>query len=193
MLPIALNLADRRVLIVGGGAVAARKAAVCREAQITVISPALADDFSPVEHIARFYQSGDCAGFDLVFAATNDRQINADIAAEARSNKIWCNIADDPDASDFHTQSLVRRGQIAIGVSTGRLSPILARHLRERVELAIGPEYDALQNLAAQFEIPLQKRGEFWRAVLGSDVLDLLRAGEVETARARFEEVLQGA
>ena len=186
MLPIALNLRNRRVLIVGGGAVAARKAAACLEAgaDVTVIAPSLVENFPPLtEHKARLYQSGDCQNFDLVFAATNSSHVNGQVASHARSNKIWCNIADDPDASDFHTQSIVRQGQIEIGVSTGRLSPTLSRHLRERVESVVGPEYQLLQELTRELNVPLPQRAAFWRAVLDSDVLHLLRSGE--TARAR--------
>ena len=193
MLPVALNLHNRRVLVVGGGNVAARKTRACldAEARVTVVAPNLIDDFpAPVEHLARLYQNGDCQNYDLVFAATDNRAVNARIGADARSNKIWCNIADDPDASDFHTQSLVRQGQIAIGVSTGRLSPVLARHLRERVEAVVGPEYLELQELVAEIKVPLKARGDFWRAVLQSDVLDLLRAGQTEAARASMGELL---
>ena len=192
MLPIALNLHSRRVLIVGGGQVAARKAASCLEAEarVTVISPTLTNDFpTQIEHRARLYQPGDCQNFDLIFAATNDAPTNARIGVEARSNKIWCNIADDPQASDFHTQSVVRRGQISIGVSTGGLSPVLARHLRQQIESVVGPEYELLQTLASDLEIPLEKRGAFWRAVVESEVLPLLRAGELERARALWNQL----
>ena len=193
MLPIALTLANRRVLIVGGGAVAARKATACLEAgaRVSVVAPDLIEGFvAPIQHIARKYESGDCINYDLIFAATDNKLVNAQVGEEARSNKIWCNIADDPDASDFHTQSVVRRGQIAIGVSTGRVSPVLARHLRERVEAVVGSEYDALQTLAREIEVPLEKRGDFWRALLQSDVLDLLRAENTQAARARLGELL---
>ena len=196
MLPVALNLDNRRVLIVGGGAVAARKAASCLEAgaRVSVVAPNLIEGFAaPVEHLARTYRSGDCDGFDLVFAATNSRAVNAQIGAEARSNKIWCNIADDAQASDFWTQSVVRRGPIEIGVSTGRLSPVLARHLREKIEAIVGPEYIKVQDLAREVKIPLERRGDFWRALLQSDVLDLLRDGKEDAARAQMEELLAQA
>ena len=196
MLPVALNLTNRRVLVVGGGNVAARKTAACLEAnaRVTVIAPALGDDFPvPVQHLARLFQNGDCRDFDLVFAATNDAQTNAQIGADARSNKVWCNIADDPRASDFHTQSVVRRGHIAIGVSTQGLSPVLARHLRENVEAVIGPEYEELQILAGELEVPRQIRGDFWRAVLNSEVLSLLREGKTEGARALLTQLLRDA
>lgn len=194
MLPVALNLRNRHILIVGGGAVAARKAAACLEAgaEVTVTSPSLIENFpSLVEHQARLYQSGDCQNYDLVFAATNSSHVNGQVASEARSNKIWCNIADDPRASDFHTQSTVRQGDIAIGVSTGSLSPVLARHLRESIEAVVGPEYELLQELAAEVEIPRGKRGDFWRAVLLSDILGLLRARKIEEARFVFGQLLE--
>ena len=196
MLPIALNLENRRVLIVGGGGVAARKAASCLDAgaRVTIIAPRLIEGFAaPIEHLAREYQSGDCRNFDLVFAATNSSHVNGQVASEARSNKIWCNIADDAQASDFHTQSVVRRGPIEIGVSTGRLSPVLARHVREKIEAVVGPEYEMLQTLASEIEVPLAKRGDFWRAVLASDVLDLLRAGETARARIQLGEIFAQA
>ena len=193
MLPIALNLRNRRALVVGGGGVAARKAAACliAGARVAVVTPNLIEGFAaPVEHWAREYQRGDCRNFDLVFAATDNNVVNAQVGAEARSNKIWCNIADDADASDFHTQSVVRRGQIEIGVSTGRLSPVLARHLRERIEAVVGPEYEMLQTLAQEIEVPLSRRGDFWRAVLESEVLQLLRSGETARARDLMGELL---
>ena len=186
MLPVALNLLNRRVLIVGGGGVAARKATACLEAgaDVTVISPTLIENFpTPIHHKSRLYQRDDCRDFDLTFAATNSSHVNEQVASDARSNKIWCNIADDPDASDFHTQSVVRRGQIEIGVSTGRLSPVLARHLRQNIEAIIGAEYEALQTLASEIEVPLNRRGDFWRAVLQSEVLSLLHAGKDLEAR----------
>ena len=196
MLPIALNLRNRRVLVVGGGAVAARKAAACLEAgaDVTVISPSLIENFPAlIEHKNRLYQSGDCADYDLVFAATNSSHVNGQVASEARSNKIWCNIADDPDASDFHTQSVVRQGQIAIGVSTERLSPTLSRHLRERVESVVGPEYQLLQEFTRELDVPLPQRATFWRAVLDSDVLQLLRNGETARARVLIGELFAQA
>lgn len=196
MLPIALNLRNRRVLVVGGGHVAARKAAACLDAgaDVTVVAPNLIESFPPLtEHKARLYQDGDCQNFDLVFAATDQREVNAQIASDARSNKIWCNIADDPQASDFHTQSVVRREQIEIGVSTGRLSPVLARHVRERVESVVGPEYEKLQTLSRELDVPLPQRGAFWRSVLDSDVLHLLRSGETERARVLLGELFAQA
>lgn len=169
LLPIALNLESRAVLVVGGGAVAARKVAAFQEcgALVRVVAPTLGHGFPEVfEHRAREFEAGDCIGFVLVVACTNDAQVNAQVADEAKQLGIWCNVADAPDASDFHTVAVVRRGEIAIGVSTSGHSPVLARHLKEKIEAAIGPEYEAMLQHAASQDIPLAQRGEYWKNVL---------------------------
>ena len=193
LLPVALNLFRRRVLVVGGGPVAARKVAALLPcgALVTVVSPELSPHFPlPIEHLARPFQSGDCDGFDLIFAATNNREVNAFVDEQARALNVWCNIVDDPDASDFHTQSIIRRGEITIGVSTGRTSPLLAKRVRAEIERALGLEWEELLLLVDEHEIPIEKRGEIWRRILGSDALELLRAGRVDEARELIRELI---
>ena len=191
MLPVALNLENRAVLIIGGGAVAARKEAAFGEcgARVTVVSPELSAEFSAVQHRAKRYESADLEGFFLVCACTNDRAVNAQIAADARAKNLPCNLADDPKNSDFHTVATVRRGEITVGVSTHGVSPVLARFVRQKIEEALPPELETLMKMASNDEIPREMRGEFWRQVLQSDVLQLLRDGkhdEAETAMLRF-------
>ena len=181
LLPVAIDIAGRRVLVVGGGSVAARKVASLLEcgALVTVLAPELGADFSaPIEHLARSYHPGDGAGFALIFAATNRRDVNALVASEARAQGSWCNIADDPQVSDFHTTSVVRRGEITVGISTQGVSPVLARHVREQIEATLGEEYAVLIELVSQLSIPINQRGDFWRRVLASEALEMLRAGQ---------------
>lgn len=190
MLPVAFNLRNRRVLIVGGGQVAARKARTVLDAGalVRVVAPEISPDFpGEIEHLARRFQVGDCAGFSMVFAATDAREINAQIADEARQMGAWCNIADDPDGSDFHTVSQFRRGEIMVGISTGGQSPVLARRVREILESALGSEWETLLDLVEQHEIPISNRGEFWREVLNGEALALLREGKCDEARRLIE------
>ena len=192
LLPVALDLYQRPVLIVGGGKVAARKAEAMLEcgAKLTVVAPGLVADFpEPIERRARTFRPGDCIGFDLVVAATDDPAVNALVRSEARSMRILVNDASGPEFSDIHTASVVRRGDIAIGVTTGGTSPVLARHLRERIEGAIGPEYEQLVEIVEPQKLTSRQRGDLWVHILASDILDLLRAGDLEAAKQRVAEL----
>lgn len=193
ILPVALDVAGRAVLIVGGGAVAARKAGAFAEAdaRVTVVSPERGAGFPPVDYRAKRYESRDLDGFSLVCACTDSPSVNAQIARDAKARGIWCNIADAPDDSDFHTTAVVRRGDIAIGISTGGLSPVLSRHLKAQIEGCIGPEYAELLEMTDKFSVPISQRGEFWRAVLGSDALIQLRSNEHKLGAETLELVFK--
>ena len=192
--PVALVLENRRVLVVGGGKVAARKVAALLEAGalVTVVSPELAPGFpSPVEHITRYYRNGDCADFALVFAATNLRQVNQRVAEDARTHRVPVNDASAPTNSDFHTQAILRRGPISVGISTGGLSPIVSAHLKQIVQNAIRPEWEELFALVEEIGEPeTNKRGEFWREVLESRALELLREEKRKEAKLELEKIM---
>lgn len=206
LLPVALNVENKRCLVVGGGTVAERKTRALLEcgALVTIVSPALTQGLhelkARIEWRAQAYSSGalhecSCDGFALVFACTNRREINAQVARDAGENNVWCNIADDSQNSDFHTAATVRRGAICIAITSGGGSPALSRHLKTRVETAIGDEYAALLEMMSTRRLDLQqgetqggetqgKRAELWRALLRSDALDLLRSDNREQAEA---------
>lgn len=202
LLPVALNLEGKRVLVVGGGAVAERKARACVEcgAQVRVIAPELCAEFAALagrfEYEKRRYAVGDCAGSALVFAATDQRAVNAQVQAEAREAGAWCSVADDPHGSDLHGAATVQRGAITVGITTGGGSPALARHLKERVAAAIGPEYETLLELLAARRGSEARTGDQaeradrWRAVLKGEVLELLRAGQTDEAARKLDEIL---
>lgn len=199
VLPVALLLEGKRVLVVGGGQVAARKVAALLEAGalVRVVSPELAPDFpTPLEHIARRFETGDCAGFSLVFAATDSREVNRRVAEEARGLGVWVNDASDPDGSDFHTQAVVRRGPIAIGVSTEGDSPVVSGHLKREIEALIGPEWEELfalmRDTRAASRFPSDGRGALWKKVLSGPILGLLREGKRDETRRALEAMLDG-
>ena len=204
LLPIALNVRDKRCLIVGGGHVAARKAQslVECEARIIVIAPEVCDTFPVSEahiiYVPRPYEAGDCVDFALVFACTDDSAVNAAVAEEAEKNGILHNVVDDAEASDFHAAAAARRGDICIGITTRGGSPALARHLKARIEECVGSEFEQLlaimstRRAAVKAGIEEQsERAAAWAAVLESDVLELLKAGERDRAEALVDELLQ--
>jgi uroporphyrin-III C-methyltransferase / precorrin-2 dehydrogenase / sirohydrochlorin ferrochelatase len=124
---LALRLAGRRVTIIGGGKVAARRVPALLDsgAAVIVISPeldpAVADlaAAGQVSWTRRGYTSGDCAGAWLVGAFTNDPGVNAAVAAEADASGVWCVRADDAAASSAWTPASGRSGNVQVGVLTG--------------------------------------------------------------------------
>jgi siroheme synthase-like protein len=146
------GLAGMRVVVVGGGVVAARKVAGLLPigATIAVIAPELGAELHALHEAgaltwhARPYQSGDLAGARLAFAATNVRAVNAQVTDEAARLHILCNVADDPAAGDFHVPAIHRADGMVIAVSSSGQSPRRATTLRNRIAawLAGGSQVD---------------------------------------------------
>jgi precorrin-2 dehydrogenase/sirohydrochlorin ferrochelatase len=135
-------------------------------------------------YAARGYHPDDIEDCRLAFACTNSREVTAAVANDARRRGIWCNVADDVAASDFHGAAAVRRGDICIGITTGGASPALARHLKAKAEESIGAEYTELLELLGERRALLQeqlgnqgKRASIWYAILESEALELLKGG----------------
>ena len=142
--PLTLDVTDRRVLVVGGGPVAARRTAslVDAGAQVHVVAPALCEDLTDlaqagqVNWLARDYQRGDLDGAWLVHTATGDRDVDAAVAAEADERRIWCVRADAAGASSAWTPAVARSGDVMVAVTAGG-DPTRARILRAAIALAL--------------------------------------------------------
>ncbi len=140
----------------------------------------------------RAYEPGDLGGYRLVMAATDDHAVNRAIFEEAEAAGIWVNSADDPASCSFTLPSVLRQGPIMVAVSTGGRSPALATWLRRRIEDGLGPEYGILVDLLAAAREDMRALGRSteqadWQSVLDSDMLDLIRAGQVNVARERLQ------
>jgi len=148
--PIFLKLEDRKVLVVGGGAVAEQKIeGVLRSAtDVTVIAPEVTARIREwaqrgrLKHIAQQFSSGMAQGYFLVIAATDSEELNHAVYAEARAAGALCNAVDDMPYCDFYAPAVVHRGQFQIAISTGGSSPSLAQTVRKNLERQYGPEYE---------------------------------------------------
>ncbi|KDE19766.1 sirohydrochlorin ferrochelatase [Acetobacter aceti 1023] len=144
--PVVLRMQDTRVLIVGGGNIAASKAhlLVSTGARVEVLSASLCSELErmvvddTVHHVAQDTCVQDLrlrlAGCRLVYLATNDRYLNRDLAAVCKAQNVPVCAVDDPAISTFITPALVTRGKVQIAISTGGAAPVLARRLRTMVE-----------------------------------------------------------
>jgi len=166
--PVNLDLCGKRVVVVGGGAVAARKALRLMDAgaRLSVVAPALAGRLAELAaagelvHLGRPYQDGDLEGALLAFAATDDPAVNRAVAAEARERGILVNVVDAPREGDFTTPALLCRGDLLITASTAGASPGLARRIICDLEPLFGEEYaQTVALLAAAREKLLTEKG----------------------------------
>jgi siroheme synthase-like protein len=134
MLPLAMKLTDRPVLVVGSGRIGTGKAALLVEAgaRVTMIAreqlAPLPEGLSSYE--ARDYRRGDLRGFALVVSATGDPVTNDLIVEEAHAEGVWLNVVDDPARSDFYFTAVHRDGDVLVSVSTEGASPALAQVIR---------------------------------------------------------------
>ncbi|HEY1187538.1 MAG TPA: NAD(P)-dependent oxidoreductase [Gemmata sp.] len=140
MFPILLNLVGKLVVVVGGGAVGARKATalLAAGAAVRVIDPRAPLALPPgAVHVPAPYHAGHLEGAVLAFACAVP-EVNARVVAEANARGLWVNAASSPDEGDFTLPAVVRRGDLVLTVSTGGAAPALARRIREKLEA----EYD---------------------------------------------------
>jgi uroporphyrin-III C-methyltransferase/precorrin-2 dehydrogenase/sirohydrochlorin ferrochelatase len=167
MYPVTLDLAERRCLVVGGGGVALRKVQGLVEdgARVILVSPAAVE---PLEAMAvagrirwerRAYQAGEAGGYALVFAATDDREVNAQVFRDAEEAGIWVNVADDPELCSFHLPARLRRGELQLAVASAGEAPFAVRRLRGLLERRFGPEWGEWLAAAARFRDELRQLG----------------------------------
>jgi precorrin-2 dehydrogenase/sirohydrochlorin ferrochelatase len=194
--PVNLVLDGRPCLVVGGGQIALRKVQglVACGGRVTVVAPRIVDELRILDGVTceeRAWRPEDMDGMWLVIAATDDPAVNRAVYEAGERAGIWVNGADDPANCSFTLPSVVRRGDLQVTVSTGGRSPALSTWLRRRLEGEIGPEYAVLLDLLAGEREGLKAAGRStegldWQSALDSDMLGLIRNGDLVHARERL-------
>jgi len=166
LLPVFLKLDGRRVLVVGGGPVAAGKLAGLRAtgAEIVLVAPVLGEPARAeiarhpggITVLERPFAERDLDGAWLVIAAAPP-EVNRQVATAAEARRLFVIAVDDPDAASAYGAGTLRRGGVTVAISTDGRAPALAGLLREGLEAVIPPDMDAWV-AAANAQRPL------WRA-----------------------------
>ena len=200
--PVNLVVAGRPCLVVGGGPVAARKAAglAACDARVHVVATRVGPEVRQLDVTweERPYEPGEVARYRLAVAATGDPEVDGAVFADGETAGVWVNSADDPANCSFTLPAIVRRGPVVLTVSTGGHSPALAVWLKERLAATIGPEYEVLAGLLSEERDAVRAEGRStedidWRRALESDMLELIRSGHVEQAKERLQACLSSS
>ncbi|MFZ4516615.1 MAG: precorrin-2 dehydrogenase/sirohydrochlorin ferrochelatase family protein [Acidimicrobiia bacterium] len=196
-LPVALHLAHRRCVVVGGGRIANRKVRALLEAgatDVTVVAPIWSTELRALEAdarvtlIERMFFPSDLDQAWLVCSATDNADVARAVANAAEERRVWCNAAELPEVSSWSGAAVIRRGDITVSVATDGQSPAFTTWLRDRLDADLGPEFGELCALVAERRAELKAQGVptescDWRNALDGGVLDLVRDGRIEDAR----------
>jgi precorrin-2 dehydrogenase/sirohydrochlorin ferrochelatase len=199
--PINLDIRNRNSLVIGGGGVGTRKALALLAcgARVTVVSPEVTQRLADLagSHVLvlaqRSYREEDLETMFLVIGATDAEELNRRVHRDAEKRGILCNIADRPEICNFILPSVVRRGDLTIGISTSGRSPALAKKLRKELELTYGEEYSLLLHLMGTIRRKLLKEAHapeahkpLFEQLVDSDLPAMIR----EDRRADIDRLL---
>ena len=206
-LPIHIDTKDSRILIIGveGAAEAKLRTLIKTEAELVVIAPEISPEITRwaeagyLSWIEKEFEAADLIGIRLLYVATEDDMLNAEVAELARSKGLLVNAADQKDASDFITPALVDRSPVIVSIGTEGTSPSLARAVKTDLEARLPSKLGALANIInglrarVKNSIPsLATRQLFWADIFdGKDLINQLRVSCDELTR-RVEDKLAG-
>jgi len=197
-LPLFFDVRGKTCLLVGGGAIALRKARLLQKAQakIKLVAPEICEDlkillneYKTSELLPRCYESGDLDQASLVIAATNNLAVNKQVSDDAQILNIPVNVVDNPDLCTVITPAIIDRSPLVIAVSSGGRAPVLARMARAKIEALLPSSYGQLAQLASRLREKVKKsigeadqRRYFWESVFEGRASELALSGRVDDA-----------
>jgi precorrin-2 dehydrogenase/sirohydrochlorin ferrochelatase len=207
MYPVFLNIAGRLCVVIGGGSVAERKVkGLLQEgAFVRVISPEVTEDLASlakegkIDWRKKSYNYQDIDKAFLVFAATNSREIQELICTQAHENRQLVNVADDPECCNFQVPATVRRGDLALAISTGGKSPAVASLIKQKLDEEFGPEYKTLLDIMSlvRYKAGLEndnfsqpQRKKIYKKILHNDIIEWIKTGQVDKLRDHLQDIL---
>ena len=205
LLPIFLNIKNKKCVVVGGGEVAFRKATLLLRAgaDLHIVAPLVSDELRKLRLdrdctiTLKIFEEADLNDAVLIVAATDDLEINERVSVIASKLNIPVNVVDQPHLCSFIMPSIVDRSPIVVAISSGGTSPILTRRLKELNETMIPGRIDKLAELLGSFrgrvktEIDdFSERIRFWENVLDSEIPELVYNGQDNEARSALDNWL---
>jgi uroporphyrin-III C-methyltransferase/precorrin-2 dehydrogenase/sirohydrochlorin ferrochelatase len=160
--PVFLRLDGRRVVLVGGGRVAAGKLPALREAgaRVTVVAQSIRQELEQggVTLVCRAFQPSDLDGACFAVAAATP-EVNRQVAEAAEARALFVNAVDDAASASAFLGGVVRRGPVTVAVSTGGRAPALAGLLREALDAVLPAELPDWVALGEKLRAGWKERG----------------------------------
>lgn len=206
--PIMLDIKNKKCTVVGGGKVAERKvkALIKYDAKVVVISPNVTSKIQEfyeegkVKLIRREYEEGDLSSSFLVYAATNDDEINQLCRRESKEKGIILNVVDNPDICDFVVPANINRGDLSLSISTNGKSPMLSRKIREDLEKIYSKEYSEYVKILGEIRDEVKKevkdiheRRKIFLKLVYSKGIDRYIRGEITDLKKELYTILEEA
>ena len=201
LLPIFLNIRDRKCVVVGGGDVACRKAELLGRAgaEVHIVASSILE---PLTELSRRqnttiseqdFQPTCIEGAALVVAATDDRSVNQRISDTARELDIPVNVMDQPELCSFIMPSIVDRSPLVVAISSSATSPVLTRKIKELNETMLPERMGEFARILGSFRARVKDRFSyfgarirFWEELLEGEIPELVYGGDSEQAIERI-------
>lgn len=188
LFPVFLQLNELHVLLVGGGKVGLEKLTALLEnspnTTVTLVAREISMEvrdyvvaYPRVQLLERTFDDNDLHGADLVVVASNNPELNERIRQECRKRHLLINVADKPDLCDFYLGSIVKKGNLKLGISTNGKSPTIAKRIKELLNEALPEEIDETLTYMSQL-----------RDLLKGDFNDKVKALNAHTASLLSKE-----
>jgi uroporphyrin-III C-methyltransferase/precorrin-2 dehydrogenase/sirohydrochlorin ferrochelatase len=207
-LPICMSLSERRCLVVGGGHVALRKidTLLNYEVDITVIAPEVDDKIdyyaskNSLKLIKREYKSPEATEYGLVISASDNMEVNHQVAEDSRKAAVPVNVVDKPSLCDFIFPAVIRRDCLSVAVSSDGKAPFLSGHIRLILENIFPANWEKVAKMAAEFRRKVQarwkgdpdKKAASYGKFLNADWKTILKEKKGDDLEIMLDEMLDG-
>jgi len=199
--PIMMDVRNKRAVVIGAGAVGRRKVVSLHQAGaiVTLVDPEMPDqlDLPPVTVLAEAYQPAQLQGAAMVFVCTDNRQLNARVAADARAAGAIVNAADQNEDCDFFAPATIHDGDVVVAIGTGGASPALSALLKNILKTALPENIGQFAALLAEIRLELrdrlethEARGAALKQLVSPETIDAFVKDGPEAVRARLEQIL---
>ncbi|EKT65542.1 siroheme synthase CysG [Providencia burhodogranariea] len=204
-LPLFVDLRSRKVVLVGGGDVAARKAELLlrANASLVVISPTLCPVLQRLHQenkliwIEEKYHPSHLEKTYLVIAATDESVLNAKVFHDADARHIFVNVVDEKPLCSFIVPSIIDRDPVVVAISSGGTAPVLARLLREKLETMLPSSLGKMAEIAGSWRekvktsiTSMRQRKRFWEKSFSGRFASLVESGQLSEAELQLEKQL---